>query len=123
MVSELCKHTWTLKDKTIEHIISWKIQAKAKPYNTGNKSCNLCLLEKNIIVRQPELCTLNKCNELVSSCHHRLKALLRNACNLQAEHALICYLSLSFKLLAAYVKKHKNLLMSESRAYETALLR
>ena len=70
------------KDKNIEHTISWKILAiKAKPYSTINKSCNLCLLEKYIIIRQPELCTLNKRNELVSSCCHKLKGLLHNACN------------------------------------------
>ena len=79
--TELSKHIWTLKDENIEHTISWKILAKAKPYSTANKRCNLCLLEKIIIIRQPNLCTLNKRNELISSCRHRLKALLRNARN------------------------------------------
>ena len=79
--TELSKHIWSLKDKNIEHTISWKILAKAKPYSPANKRCNLCLLEKYFIIRNPELCTLNKRNELVSSCRHRLKALLRNVCN------------------------------------------
>ena len=34
---------WKLKDKNIEHTISWKILAKAKPYSTANKHCKLCL--------------------------------------------------------------------------------
>ena len=42
------------------------------------KRCNLCLKEKFLIICPPELSTLNKRNELVSSCRHRNKALLRN---------------------------------------------
>ena len=41
--------------------------------------CNLCLREKYVIICQPSQCTLNKLNELVSSCRHRNKALLK--CN------------------------------------------
>ena len=44
----------------------------------NNKTCNLCLKEKFLIICRPELSTLNKRNELVSSCRHRNKALLRN---------------------------------------------
>ena len=76
--TELSKHIWTLTDNNINHTISWKALAKAKPYNSANKRCNLCLKEKFFIIRHPECSTLNKRNELVSSCRHRSKSLLRN---------------------------------------------
>lgn len=76
--TELSKHIWTLKDNDIEHFISWRILSSHSPYNSSSKRCNLCLKEKFLIICQPELSTLNKRNELVSSCRHRNKALLRN---------------------------------------------
>ena len=45
----------------------------------SSKRCNLCLKEKFLIIYRPKLSTLNKRNELVSSCRHRNKALLRNS--------------------------------------------
>ena len=45
---------------------------------SSSKRCNLCLKEKFLIICRPELSTLNKRNELVSSCLHRNKALLCN---------------------------------------------
>ena len=76
--TELSKHIWTLKDNNIEHLISWRILASHSPYNNSSKRCNLCLKEKLLIICRPELSTLNKRNELVSSCRHRNKTLLRN---------------------------------------------
>ena len=76
--TELSKHIWTLKDNNIEHFISWRILASHSPYNSSSKRCNLCLKEKMLIICRPELSTLNKRNELVSSCRHRNKTLLRN---------------------------------------------
>ena len=77
--TELSKHIWTLKDSNIDHFISWRIISSSSPYNSASKRCNLCLKEKFIIICRPELSTLNKRNELLSSCHHRNKALLRNS--------------------------------------------
>ena len=48
------------------------------PYNSSSKRSNICLREQFLIICRPELLTLNKRNELVSSCRHRNKALLRN---------------------------------------------
>ena len=76
--TELSKHIWTLKDNNIEHFISWRILASHSPYNSSSKRCNLCLKEKLLIICRPELSTLNKRNELVSSCRHRNKTLLCN---------------------------------------------
>lgn len=77
--TELSKHIWTLKDNNIEHYISWRILSSHSPYNSSSKRCNLCLKEKFLIIYRPKLSTLNKRNELVSSCRHRNKALLRNS--------------------------------------------
>ena len=77
--TELSKYVWSLKDNNINHVITWQIIARAKPYNSASKRCNLCLLEKFIIIREPHRCTLNKRNELVSGCRHRKKSLQR--CN------------------------------------------
>ena len=76
--TELSKHIWTLKDSNIDHSISWRIISSSSPYNSSSKRCNLCLKEKFLIICRPDLSSLNKRNELVSSCRHRNKALLRN---------------------------------------------
>ena len=74
--TELSKHT--LKENNINHFISLRILSSRSPYNSANKRCNLCLKEKLLIICRPELSLPNKRNELVSSCCHRNKALLRN---------------------------------------------
>ena len=75
--TELSKCIWTLKDNNINFFISWRILSSSLPYKSSNKRCNLCLKEKFLIICRPELSSLNKRNELVSSCRHRNKALLR----------------------------------------------
>ena len=77
--TELSKHIWTLKDNNIEHYFSWHILSSHSPYNSSSKRCNLCLKGKFLIIYRPKLSTLKKRNELVSSCRHRNKALLRNS--------------------------------------------
>ena len=76
--TELSKHIWTLKDSNIDYLISWCIILSSSSYNSSSKRCNLCLKEKFLVICRPELSSLNKCNQLVSSCRHRNKALLRN---------------------------------------------
>ena len=51
--------------------ITWKILRKSKPYGNKSKKCQLCLLEKFFIIFKPELGSLNKRNELASSCNLR----------------------------------------------------
>ena len=65
--TELSKHIWTLKENNFNHFISWRILSSRSPYNSANKRCNFCLKEKLLIIRRPELSSLNKRNELVSS--------------------------------------------------------
>ena len=75
---ELSKHVWSLKDNNIDYSISWRIISSSSSYNSPSKRCNLCLKEKFLIICRPNLSSLNKRKELVSSCRHRNKALLCN---------------------------------------------
>ena len=77
--TELSKHIWTLKNDNIDYSISWRVLSSNSPYNSSSKRCNLCLKEKFLIIYRPDLSSLNKRNELVSSCRHRNKALLHNS--------------------------------------------
>ena len=77
--TKLSKHIWTLQKYNIDHFISWHILSSRSPYNNASKRCNLCLKEKLLIIHQPELSSLNKRNEHVSSYHHRNKQLLCNS--------------------------------------------
>ena len=74
----LSEHIWSLKEKNMQHIIDWRIVSRANPYSTATKTCNLCLEEKYYIIIKPETATLNRRNELSSSCPHRRKHLLAN---------------------------------------------
>ena len=75
--TELSKHIWELKDQNKHYKITWKILAKAKAYSNLSKRCNLCTAEKHFILTKPELASLNKRNELISTCRHRRKFILR----------------------------------------------
>ena len=75
--TELSKHIWKLKDSNTSYTINWKIIKKSQTYSNKTKRCNLCMSEKFIIICHPELSSLNKRNELISTCRHRKKFLLR----------------------------------------------
>ena len=77
--TELSKHIWELKNNSTKFTITWKILARASCYSNTTKRCNLCLTEKIFIICRPELCTLNKRNELASTCRHATKFLLTNS--------------------------------------------
>ena len=57
----------------------WKVLKKCKAYSNISKKCNLCLYEKFIIICKKELCSLNRRNELASSCPHRNRYVLQNS--------------------------------------------
>ena len=76
--TELSKHVWKLKEANVNFQIFWKILKHATSYNPVSERCNLCLWEKYFIICRPELATLNRRNELVSSCRHARKYLLSN---------------------------------------------
>ena len=77
--TELSKHLWKLKDENKEFTVAWKIIAKAKPYTNLAKRCHLCNTEKFFLITKPYMATLNRRNELISTCRHRRKFILRNS--------------------------------------------
>ena len=82
---------WTLKNDNIDLSISWRVLSSSSPYNSSSKRYNLCLKEKFLIICRPDLSSLNKRNELVTSCRHRNKALLRNSWTSPSSHpAMFC---------------------------------
>lgn len=76
--TELSKYIWKLKDKNIGYTIKWHKIKQAQSYSNICEKCNLCRWEKYFIICKPELSTLNNRNELVSSCRHSKKFLLKN---------------------------------------------
>jgi len=75
--TELSKHLWKLKEENKDFTVTWKILAKAKPYTNLTKRCNLCTTEKFFLMTKPHMATLNKRNELISTCRHQCKFILR----------------------------------------------
>ena len=74
----LSKHIWHLKDTKTNFKITWKILKPATQYNLTSNRCNLCLWEKYFIICKSALATLNKRNELITSCRHANKFLEKN---------------------------------------------
>ena len=68
----LSRHIWSLKRENIQYELSWKILTRGRVFNPVTKTCQLCLKEKFLIIFSPEGATLNKRNELFSTCRHRL---------------------------------------------------
>ena len=75
--TELSKYIWTLKQKNLPYNIEWKIMGKARAYDNRTKRCNLCTLEKFFIIYNNKMATLNKRSELISTCRHKNKFLLK----------------------------------------------
>ena len=76
--TELSKYIWELKDNDISYSITWKILKRARSYSNASKRCNLCIWEKYFIICKPDMAALNRRNELVSTCRHAKKYLLKN---------------------------------------------
>ena len=74
--TELSKFVWKLKESKIDYEIRWKVLKTCRPYSNVSKRCNVCLHEKFLIICKPELCTLNKRQELSSTCRHSKSYLL-----------------------------------------------
>ena len=75
--TELSKHIWNLKNDNITPTLSWEVIDHARPYVNGGNTCNLCLTEKFHIITS-NLKLLNKRSELISTCRHVNKHLLKN---------------------------------------------
>ena len=75
--TELSKYIWDLKDRKKSFRIKWRILRSCQPYSNESKKCNLCLQEKYFIIFRKDLSSLNKRNELASSCRHRNRLTLK----------------------------------------------
>ena len=76
--TELSKYISELNGSNTNYKISWKILKRAPSYNPSTDRCNLCLWEKYFIICGKNMATLNRRNELVTTCRHMPKYLLRN---------------------------------------------
>ena len=65
--TKLSEYIWELKKSNVNYIISWKVIKKAKTYNPASNRCNLCNWEKFYIICKPNMASLNKRNELIST--------------------------------------------------------
>ena len=74
----LSNHIHYLKEKNIKYEIKWDIMDRAKPFNPVTGTCALCTLEAYYISFKPPWATLNKRNEVYSSCRHKTRMLLSN---------------------------------------------
>ena len=76
--TELSKYLWELKDAHISPVMEWSILTKVLSKIQLN-FCKLCLSEKFYIIKSlndPNL--LNKKSELVNTCRHQSKLLLKS---------------------------------------------
>ena len=71
--TELSKHVWNLKDQNTRYCITWHRLKQFSAYSNITKKCNLCLWENFFIICKLDMASLNKCNELLSTCRHARK--------------------------------------------------
>ena len=74
--TELSNLIWSLTDKETDYNLTWKIIDQARPYQSGKRTCNLCLSEKFHILTGCNL--INRKTELLNKCPHRRNFLARN---------------------------------------------
>ena len=72
----LSKYLWELKDRKVDHTLSWEIAARALPYQCSASRCYLCLSEKRIIAMADPSTCLNQKTEFISKCRHKNKFML-----------------------------------------------
>ena len=60
----------------IPYNIKWKIFGRAQPFSPISGVCNLCTLEKFIIITKPQESTLKRGEEIFGACKHKEKVLL-----------------------------------------------
>ena len=55
----LSKHIWRLKDEGTDYQVRWEIVRRAEQFLPVTGKCNLCIEEKQEIIFNPDLSTLN----------------------------------------------------------------
>ena len=77
--TKLAKYMWQVKEKSENAEITWSILKQIPSYSNKTKKCPLCLHEKlAIVTHENEKELLNKRNEIISTCRHVNKFLLKN---------------------------------------------
>ena len=104
--TELSKYIWSLKDKNIVYNIKWRKVKHARSYSNSNKRCNLCLWEKYFIICQPEMSTLNNRSELMNTCRHSTKFLLRPYSISLTNHISACHATRHCSVFSNFVYLH-----------------
>ena len=65
---------WKKKDEGVEITsTTWEMLKKCHAYKPGGKSCDLCLSEKLLIMKNKDPRSLNVRSELLNTCRHRRK--------------------------------------------------
>ena len=86
--TELSNLIWTLKDNGTEYKLTWSIINRARPYQPGKRTCNLCRSEKFHILTGSHL--INRKTELLNKCPRRRKYI---TCNFLLDTTLIRHLT------------------------------
>ena len=76
--SELSKEVWNIKNKGGDFSINWKLIKQCPVYNPANGRCALCTNEKLEIIQYKGDNLLNRRSEIVSTCRHRAKFMLKS---------------------------------------------
>ena len=76
--SELSKEVWNIKSKGGDFNINWKLIKQCPVYNPANGRCALCTNEKPEIIQYKGDNLLNRRSEIVSTCRHRAKFMLKS---------------------------------------------
>ena len=74
----LSSYIWKLKKNKIDYEISWSKEARAFPYQGGGAICNLCNMEKTLIVTNNPAVSLNRRTEIMGKCRHKWPFYLNN---------------------------------------------
>ena len=75
--TELSNYIWQLKNSNTNYKIDWQIITKSNRYKKGSKKCNLCLVEKMLILKSDKLKFIN-CRDVTTKCMHKFKYKLIN---------------------------------------------
>ena len=76
--SELSKEVWRIKRKGGQFYIKWEKDRNHASYKPETRRCSLCDYEKLAIALYEGDNLINKRNEIISRCRHRLKYKLKN---------------------------------------------
>ena len=71
--TSLSKYIWELKEANKSFDIKWQILKSVPSYDKETKKCQLCLVEKTLILYANKKLLLNKRSEIMNKCRHRAK--------------------------------------------------